>query len=135
MGNTRNGTARDKDTYVICSWLGPFSSASTQVIDITLLGTVTIVITLAPATILMEGASSTANIAAVAATNAANETARDIEQLAARTMALAAESLNYKLSNIVLSIDCYHMDSSFYSAQANVLSSGSVYKLYTLILF
>ena len=37
MGNNSNDTAKDKDTYIIRSWLGPFSSASTQVIDATLL--------------------------------------------------------------------------------------------------
>ena len=72
----------------------------------------------------MEGASSNANIVAVLGTSAKNETGRDIEQLAARTTALAAETLNYRLSNIVLSVDCYHMGANFYNAQANVLASN-----------
>ena len=129
LGDERvDASARDKDTYVIRSWLGPFSSASTQVIDTTLLGTVTIVITLAPATILMYGLASSAAVDGVAVGD--SETGREIEALGARAARLAAEPANYKLSNIVLSIDRYHMDANFYNAQANVLSSGSVYKLW-----
>ena len=133
FGDIRNNTARDKDTYVIRSWLGPFSSASTQVIDTTLLGTVTIVITLAPATVLMSGQYSTDAVAAVVA--GTSETGRAIAALGRRSAgggqgALAADVFNYRLSNIVLSVDRYHMDANFYNAQANVLSSGSVYKLW-----
>jgi hypothetical protein len=91
----------DKDTYVIRSWLGPFSSASTQVIDTTLLGTVTIVITLAPASILMLGAVSDTSFNAIA--TATSQTGRAAAaQSTVRTADLAAEALNYKLSEIVL---------------------------------
>ena len=120
--------ARDKDTYVIRSWLGPFSSASTQVIDTTMLGTVTIVITLAPASILMLGVASDTSFNTISATT--SQTGRAASAQAARTGDLAPEPLNYKLSEIVLSIDRYHMSPEFYKAQENVLSSGSVYKLW-----
>jgi hypothetical protein len=55
-----NVLARDKGRYCVRSWLSLFGeNASTQVIDIQMLGTVTIEIQLAPASILMLGVAST----------------------------------------------------------------------------
>lgn len=118
----------DKDNYVIKSWLGPFASASTQIIDTTLLGTVSIIITLAPSTILMNGASPPAADNALTAAN--NDANFDIAAQTARTVALAAQTANYTVKDINLTIDRYHMPEAFYQAQASLLSSGSVYKLW-----
>jgi len=126
-GNTANNTAYDKENYVIKSWLGPFASASTQIIDTTLLGTVSIIITLAPSSILMLGLDAPAREGA--------DTNPDILSFAvarrdANGGAVAAQAINYTLEEVVLTIDRYHMPEAFYQAQASLLSSGSVYKLW-----
>ena len=60
--------ARDKGRYCVRSWLSLFGgNASTQVVDTQMLGTVTVEIQLAPASILMKGAAQVA--AAVTAAN------------------------------------------------------------------
>lgn len=118
----------DRDNYVIKSWLGPFASASTQIIDTTLLGTVSIIITLAPSTILMNGPAPPAADNALTAAN--NDGNFDIAAQTARTAALAAQPANYTIKDINLTIDRYHMPEAFYQAQASLLSSGSVYKLW-----
>jgi hypothetical protein len=125
--------AYDKDNYVIKSWLGPFASASTQIIDTTLLGTVSIIITLAPSSILMNGAPIYAAAGALAAAN--NDAGFDIAAQTARNAAggagaLAEQPINYTVKDISLTIDRYHMPEAFYQAQASLLSSGSVYKLW-----
>lgn len=128
-GDENNDSGFDRENYVIKSWLGPFASASTQIIDTTLLGTVTIIITLAPSSILMLGAE--VPDAAAGAAAAANIDANfGIAAQAQRGADLAAQPINYTVSNVNLTIDRYHMPEAFYQAQASLLSSGSVYKLW-----
>ena len=127
QGTLNTDTEKDKDNYVIKSWLGPFASASTQIIDTTLLGTVTIIITLAPSSILMLGAPVPAIEGA--ATNP------DVLGFAVAARgpnggAVAAQPINYSINEINLTIDRYHMPEAFYQAQNSLLSSGSVYKLW-----
>jgi hypothetical protein len=126
QGTRDEDTSRDKENYVIKSWLGPFASASTQIIDTTLLGTVSIIITLAPSSILMigadvprEGAATTPDVLGINIGRRA-ENGGDIDP----------EPINYSLKQINLTIDRYHMPEAFYQAQASLLSSGSVYKLW-----
>jgi len=60
-GLTDNVLARDKGKYCVRSWLSLFGgNASTQVIDTQMLGTVTVEIQLAPASILMLGTACVA---------------------------------------------------------------------------
>lgn len=126
-GSLNNDTAYDKEKYVIKSWLGPFASASTQIIDTTLLGTITIIITLAPSNILMEGIE--------APVREAGNTTPDVLPIgvarrAENGGAVDAQPINYTVSEVNLTIDRYHMPEAFNQAQASLLSSGSVYKLW-----
>lgn len=128
-GSTDDNSAYDKDNYVIKTWLGPFASASTQIIDTTLLGTVSIIITLAPSTILMLGIDAPAREGAATTPDCLGG-ALQVAQRAANGGAVAAEAINYTLTNVNLTIDRYHMPEAFYQAQASLLSSGSIYKLW-----
>lgn len=127
QGTLGTDTEKDRENYVIKSWLGPFASASTQIIDTTLLGTVTIIITLAPPSILMlgapvptlEGAATTPDVLGF-----------NVNQRAATAAAVDAQPINYTIKDINLTIDRYHMPEAFYQAQNSLLSSGSVYKLW-----
>lgn len=128
-GSINDNSGYDREYYVIKSWLGPFASASTQIIDTTLLGTVSIIITLAPSSILMLGAGTpAANTTAL--TTATSDIGIATTAETARTGALAGDNINYTVKEVNLSIDRYHMPESFYQAQASLLSSGSVYKLW-----
>ncbi len=54
--HTDNMLARDKGRYCVRSWLSLFGgNASTQVVDTQMLGTITVEIQLAQASILMQG--------------------------------------------------------------------------------
>jgi hypothetical protein len=126
-GSLNDNTAYDKENYVIKSWLGPFASASTQIIDTTLLGTVTIIITLASSSILMEGIDTPLREAA--GTNP-DILPIAIARRAANGAAVDAQPINYTIKDVNLTIDRYHMPEAFYQAQNSLLSSGSVYKLW-----
>ena len=67
VGLTTTDSAVDKDTYVIRSWLGIFQG-STSIIDTSMLGLVTIILTLAPSAITALGTANTAPITALNAT-------------------------------------------------------------------
>ena len=129
-----NVLARDKSRYCVRSWLCLFGgNASTQVIDTQMLGTVTIEIQLAPASILMLGVAST-NGGVSAANNTASKTEVGRAALTIdtgfRDAPLPAETADYTLTNLEFRCVRYHMGPEFDIAMANVLSSGQKYKLY-----
>ena len=132
-GANDNILARDKGRYCVRSWLSLFGgNASTQVIDTQMLGTVTIEIQLAPASILMLGEEQTAN--AVAA-NANLLTKTEVGRGAGvavvqRGGVLPAERADYTLTNLEFRCVRYHMGPEFDSAMANVLGSGRKYNLW-----
>lgn len=134
-GKFDNVTARDKGRYCVRSWLSLFGgNASTQVIDTQMLGTVTVEIQLAPATILMTGTEPDAT----AVTEALNEPSKtEVGRGGGTAVALrgagaevAAETADYTLTNIEFRCVRYHMMPEFDQIAANVLRSGAKYKLW-----
>jgi hypothetical protein len=128
-----NIAARDKGRYCVRSWLSLFGgNASTQVVDTQMLGTVTVEIQLAPASILMLGAEQVA--AAVTAANnllSKTEVGRGAGVAAAvRGAVLPAERADYTLTNLEFRCVRYHMGPEFDSIAANILGSGQKYKLW-----
>ena len=134
-----NVLARDKSRYCVRSWLSLFGgNASTQVIDTQMLGTVTIEIQLAPASILMLGTNPTATgVTIVENTASKNEVGRALiaADIAARAAAIAGETADYTLTNLEFRCVRYHMGPEFDMAAANhpaanVLGNGSKNKLW-----
>ena len=141
----------DLDTYVVRSWLGIFQG-STQVIDTSMLGLVTIIITLAPSAVTMLGtvndvnvpamvADGTAAVPTIDATNAnamtayvpriENDSGINIIAGGAALGGVRAEvGKDYHLKELKFSIVRYDMPSSYYQGVSNNLNSGASYKLY-----
>ena len=133
-GAADNILARDKGRYCVRSWLSLFGgNASTQVVDTQMLGTVTVEIQTAPATILMTGVAQTAAGVAVA-DNTPTKTevgrAAIAAAVAQRGAVLAAETADYTLTNLEFRCVRYHMGPEFDQAAANVLGNGAKYKLW-----
>ena len=99
-----------------------------------MLGTVTVEIQLAPASMLMLGAAQ----AAAAVTQAANTTSKGevgraiiaAGGVAQRGAVLDPEIADYTLTNLEFRCVRYHMGPVFDMAAANVLGNGSKYKLW-----
>ena len=97
-------------------------------------GVITIELVLAPASILMTGTQN--NNQAIVTAN--NNTPFKIEvnrtillnNTAAVAVAIPAEASNYTLCDLEFRIVRYLMPSEFYTAEANTLSNGGVYKLW-----
>jgi len=136
---------RDKQTYCVRSWLSFFGgTCSTNIVDTAILGTVSVEITLAPASMLMLGAPITAAGVTVANnTSAKNDVGRAL--LGANVTAYAdqaaydAENANnvldnetadYELEKLRFTCVVYHMPPEFDRMEANVLASGKSYKLW-----
>jgi len=126
IGTLDDGTARDKEDYVIRSWLG-LLNPSTAIIDTNILGSVVIKIRLAPSSCLMLGAPSDNNIDAVAL---ADSEVGHVTLAVAAGDAFAAENPGYKLKHVKFSIVRYDMPQEFYMSEASKLASGSVFKLW-----
>jgi len=133
-GANDNMLARDKGRYCVRSWLSLFGgNASTQVVDTQMLGTVTVEIQLAPASILMLGAEQEAAGLTIANnTPSKNEVGRAVlgADIGQRGAALAAETQDYTLTNLEFRCVRYHMGPEFDMAEANLLQNGHKYKLY-----
>jgi hypothetical protein len=132
-----NILARDKERYCVRSWLSLFGgNASTQVVDTQMLGTVTIEIQLAPASILMLGVATSATGTADGVTVAANGPSKievgrtDIAANTGRGAVIAGERADYTLTNLEFRCVRYHMGPEFDSVAANILGSGQKYKLW-----
>lgn len=121
-----DGSARDKDNYVIRSWLG-LLNPSTSIIDTNILGSCVIKIRLAPSSCLMLGIASNEPIAEVEAAD--SETNLAIPATAAGAL-LAAENPGYTLKNVKFSIVRYDMPQEFYMAQGAKINTGTVFKLW-----
>lgn len=127
-GETVGNTFKDKTEMSVRSWLGILGgNTSTSIIDTSLYGDITIEITLSPESCLILGGNVGTSVAAVTA--AASEIGTAVTANAV-TGLLAAAGTGYSLSNIGFQITRYDMPSSYYSAVASVLESGSVFKLY-----
>lgn len=119
---------RDQDWYTIRQWLGICGgNASTNIIDTSIYGDITIEITLAPAGILMLSPPVGTLATYTSATNTEINIATTVGSTAAAT---AAEGTGYTLDNIGMQITRYDMPSTYYAAVASVLESGSIFKLY-----
>ena len=131
---TENVLARDKGRYCVRSWLSLFGgNSSTQVVDTQMLGTVTVEIQLAPATILMLGVGqAAAGVTAANNTASKNEVGRAVisADIAKRGATLAAETADYTLTNLEFRCVRYHMGPEFDIAAQNVLGNGGKYKLW-----
>jgi hypothetical protein len=126
VGSLDDDSARDKEDYVIRSWLG-LLNPSTAIIDTNILGSVVIKIRLAPSSCLMLGTVSDDTHAQITAAN--SETGVSFAAVAAGA-ALAAEDPGYTLKNVKFSIVRYDMPQEFYMGQAAKLGSGTVFKLW-----
>jgi hypothetical protein len=121
--------AYDEQLYIIRSWLGLCSSqATTTIIDTTLLGSVVIKIRLAPPTILCLGQENTEAITAVAANLSEFGIAR--AAVAANTTVIDAQVANYKLKDIVFSMNRYDLPSEFYKGEMAKLGTGGVFRIF-----
>lgn len=125
-GLIADGSANDKENYVIRSWLG-LLNPSTTILDTNILGSIVIKIRLAPANCLILGAVSDDAIVDVPV--AASETGVTIGAVAAGAV-FAAQTANYTLSDIKFTIVRYEMPSEFYMTEASRLASGAVFKLW-----
>jgi hypothetical protein len=121
-----NVCARDRDNYVILSWLG-LLNPSTAIIDTNILGSVVIKIRLAPASCLMLGAESNDAVGALPLGQSDTWVAQEAVNADA---AFPAESLGYTLKNVKFSIVRYDMPQEFYMSEASKLASGTVFKLW-----
>ena len=103
-GINDNILARDKSRYCVRSWLSLFGgNASTQVVDTQMLGTVTVEIQLAPASMLMIGTAVAAGVLTFADNHLSkDEVGRDrlAANIAARGAVLAPETADYTLTNL-----------------------------------
>jgi len=120
-------TARDRDHYVIRSWLG-LLNPSTAIIDTNILGSVVIKIRLAPPGCLMLGAVNDGPIDEELDAYD-TDTFLPYQGLAAGAAA-AAESPGYTLKNVKFSIVRYDLPQEFYMSEASKLASGTVFKLW-----
>ena len=131
LGRTADpATANDQDQYSVRNWLGLLGpNASTTIIDTSMLGEVTIEISLAPSGVLMLG--DTPGNAAINAVAAANgETGVAIAGGVALGAQLAAEGTSYKISDISFTISRIDLPQSVYDAMNSVLASGVAYQLW-----
>ena len=125
-------SARDADNYCIRNWLGFLSgSASTNVIHTDMYGAIDIETTLDQAGILMLGQATTTAAAGSLDTTLNSTNYAFLGELETTNGgAVAAEAAQFVISNIGFNIVRMDMPSYFYEAMANVLASGTVYKLY-----
>ena len=136
-----NIVKRDIQTYCVRSWLSFFGgTCSTNIVDTAILGTVSVEITLAPASMLMLGKA----VEAGAVTNGNNQPSkREVGRnfiganIAAYQDAAAVindlnvqEPIDYELENLRFTCVVYHMPPEFDRMEANVLASGKSYKLW-----
>ena len=127
-GSVADNSGRDRENYVIRSWLG-LLNPSTSIIDTNILGSVVIKIRLAPPTCLINGAVSNNAIAEVLAVAPENETGVLVPAVIAGA-AIDANTANYQLANVKFSIVRYDLPSEFYMTEASRLASGAVFKLW-----
>ena len=124
-------SARDADNYTIRNWLGFLSGgASTNIIHTDMYGEILIEITLSQAGVLCLGQATVAAAATSLDTTLGSNYAILGDAAVANGGAVAAEPAQYVLSNINFNVVRMDMPAYFYEAMANVLSSGTVYKLY-----
>ena len=137
-GADGNILARDKGRYCVRSWLSLFGgNASTQVVDTQMLGTVTIEIQLAPASMLILGTATEATADNEGVTIVQNAKSKDqvgradrLANTGRNAAAIAAERADYTLNNLEFRCVRYHMGPEFDIAAANILASGNKYKLW-----
>jgi hypothetical protein len=114
-----DASARDAGDFSIRNWLDILGGgASTKIIHTDMYGQIDIEITLDQAGILMLGAAPIAAAAGLGDIATSNGTV------------VASEAAQYVLSNIGFNIVRMDMPSYCYEAMANVLASGTIYKLY-----
>lgn len=121
-----DGSARDKENYVIRSWLG-LLNPSTSIIDTNILGSVVINIRLSPPSCLMLGAASNLDIQDVQQNVAENGIT--VPAVAAGAP-LAAETANYSLNNVQFTIVRYDLPSEFYMSTPAKLASGNAFQFW-----
>ena len=117
-------SANDYDDYTIRNWIG-FFQGSTSIIDTSMFGPIVIEITLAPAGVLMLGASPTAS-ALTAITG--SQIGTDIPAATQVAAAISPEGTSYKLSDISFTMVRYDLPKAVTDAMTAVLESNSVYQ-------
>ena len=129
IGSNADGSAYDKDNYVIRSWLG-LLNPSTSILDTNILGSVVIKIRLAPASCLMLGAECDEGIDALADGANTNDHGVAVLQVDDDAAGVVPTTANYTLSNVKFTIVRYDLPSEFYMTEASRLASGAVFKLW-----
>jgi hypothetical protein len=121
----------DSDNYTIRNWLGFLGgNASTNIIDTSLYGDITIEITLAPSGILMLSPPIGAQTSYASVKNTETIYYYYHTTAGGTAQALASQGTGYNISNIGFQITRYDMPRSYDEAVASVLQSGAVFKLY-----
>ena len=119
--------AKDKENYVIRSWLG-LLNPSTSILDTNILGSVVIKIRLAPPSCLILGEPVDGDVTIKSV--AQSETNIAIAAAAGEAVAVTALTANYTLSNVKFTIVRYDLPSEFYQLEASKLASGAVFKIW-----
>ena len=127
-----DASARDAGDFSIRNWLGILGGgASTNIIHTDMYGQIDIEITLDQAGILMLGAAPIAAASGTLDTTLSSTNYAFLGDIATSNGAVvASEAAQYVLSSIGFNIVRMDMPSYFYEAMANVLASGTIYKLY-----
>jgi hypothetical protein len=129
IGSNADGSAYDKDNYVIRSWLG-LLNPSTSILDTNILGSVVIKIRLAPGSCLILGAACDADTAVLGAGDTENDTVVAVVDVVNDAIGIDATPANYTLSDVKFTIVRYDLPSEFYMTEASRLASGAVFKLW-----
>jgi hypothetical protein len=125
-GLVADGSANDKENYVIRSWLG-LLNPSTTILDTNILGSIVIKIRLSPANCLILGSPSDDDIIDVDADD--SETGVAVAAVAAGA-ATNETTPFYSLSDVKFTICRLELPSEFYMTEASRLASGAVFKLW-----
>jgi hypothetical protein len=131
---TGTDAAKDKENYIIRSWLG-LLNPSTSILDTNILGSVVIKIRLAPPTCLILGAACGAAITAVTDVNASDTGilttgVASTDAVITAAAAVAETTANYTLSNVKFTIVRYDLPTEFYQLERAKLASGAVFKIW-----
>ena len=148
-----SASLNDFDAYSVRSWLSFFGENSTKIIDTSIFGQITIIITFTKSAATMLGAANTTAIVALPNTGTAattaqftltgggnaysitapainNDSAIDVIVGNALGAAIASSGNTYSLTNLHFTMVRYDMPPEFYNVQANVLASGNTYNFY-----
>ena len=148
-----SSSLNDFDAYSVRSWLSFFGENSVKIIDTSIFGQITVVITFTKNAATMLGQANTAPIVALPNTGTPATTSQFTLTAGGNAYAITAPAINndagidvavgnalgaavasagnsYSITNLVFTIVRYDMSPEFYFSQANYLASGFKYDFY-----